>query len=83
MHQAFPFMDVIKITFLAFQSGVFLANLGDVIDEYEKRFHQDIDTMVKRYRGVWHTSMLADYPWILISEASVIEYKCKLAAVQF
>ncbi|ESO10001.1 hypothetical protein HELRODRAFT_167838 [Helobdella robusta] len=32
-------------------------------EEQGERFHQDINTMERRYKGRWNTSMIANYPW--------------------
>ena len=40
---------------------IFPQNLGAVSDEHRQRFHQDIYTMEKQYKGKWSPSMLADY----------------------
>jgi len=53
------------IYFLPSHLDFFLSNLGDVSDEHEERFHQDISEMEKRFQGKWNPSMLADYSWSL------------------
>ncbi|XP_076659865.1 uncharacterized protein LOC143363151 [Halictus rubicundus] len=41
----------LKMHFLHSHLDFFPANLGDVSDEHGERFHQDISTMEKRYKG--------------------------------
>ena len=53
---------------------LFPENLGAVSDEHGERFNQEISTMVKRYRGKWSSSMLADYCWILGSNVPRARY---------
>ena len=43
-------------------------NLGDVSEEHGERFHQDIQTMEKRYQGRWDAAMMDDYIWCLIRD---------------
>ena len=61
-----------KSTFLTFAFGFFRENLGDVSEEHGERFHQDIQTMEKRYQGRWDSAMMGDYVWSLIRETDTI-----------
>jgi len=54
-----------KSTLRSHNWNFFSENLGEVIDEHGKRFHQDIMSMEKRYQGKWTSSMLANYYWTL------------------
>jgi hypothetical protein len=65
----------LKIHFLHSHLDFCPANLGDVSDEHGERLHQDIARMEKRYEGKWNPSMLGDYCWTLIREASDSDYK--------
>ena len=53
----------IKFHFLYSHLDRFPKNLGDLSDEQEERFHQDISEMKVRYQGRWDAAMLADYCW--------------------
>ena len=53
----------IKLHFLHSHLSRFSENLGDLSDEQEERFHQDISDMEVRYQGLWDATMLADYSW--------------------
>ena len=55
----------------------FPSNCGDVSDEHGERFHQDISTMEKRYKGKWSSSLLADFCWNLQRDAPEVIYKRK------
>ena len=44
----------------------FPPNLGAVNDKQGERFHQNIATTKKRYRGKSTVNMLADYYWMII-----------------
>ena len=44
-------------------------------DEHGERFHQDISSMEKRYKGKWSCAMLADYRWTLARDDPTVEYK--------
>ena len=55
----------LKILFLHLYLDFFPSNCGDVSDEHEERFHQNITVMEKRYQEKWSPSMLADYCWTL------------------
>jgi len=48
----------LKIHMLHSHLDVFPDNCGMVSDEHGERFHQEISTMEKRYRGKWSTSIL-------------------------
>ena len=43
--------NVNKAALPAFANEFFRLNLGDVGEEHGERFHQDIQTMEKRYQG--------------------------------
>lgn len=73
----------LKIHFLHSHLYFFPANIGDVSDEHGERFHQDISKMEKRYQGKWNPSMLGDYCWTLIHEASDSDYKRKSQTKHF
>jgi len=45
-----------------------------VNDEDGERFHQDISSMEKRYKGKWNRAMLADYCWTLPRDVPTMEY---------
>ncbi len=53
----------IKVNFLNSHLDKFPGNLGDVSDDQDERFHQDIKAMEQRYQGKWDTHMMADYCW--------------------
>ena len=56
---------------------IFPQNLGAVSDEHRQRFHQDIYTMEKQYKGKWSPSMLADYCWTLRRDVQQAKYSRK------
>ena len=58
--------NVNKAALPAFANEFFRLNLGDVGEEHGERFHQDIQTMEKRYQGGWDAAMMDDYIWCLI-----------------
>ena len=39
-----------------------------VSEEHDKRFHQNIQAMEKRYHGRWNEAMMGDYVWTLIRD---------------
>ena len=49
--------------FLLSNLGLFLENLGDVSDEQDEQFHEDIKTVEERYQGRWDIKMMVDYCW--------------------
>jgi len=55
--------------------GFFPENLGEVIDEHVKKFHQDILAMEKRYQGKWTSTMLAYYCWTLMRDVPEANYR--------
>ena len=63
--QAFDINMSIKVHFLHSHLGRFSENLGDVSEEQDERFHQDIKVMEERYQGRWDKKMLSDYCWCL------------------
>jgi len=67
----------LKIHFLDSHLDFFPENLGSVSDEHGERFHQQIMTIEKRYKGKWIPSMLADYCWTLVRDTPATSYKRK------
>ena len=55
----------LKIHFLESHLDFFPENIGEVSNEHDERFHQDILAMEKRYQDKRISSMLADYCWTL------------------
>ncbi|GBP13813.1 hypothetical protein EVAR_8028_1 [Eumeta japonica] len=53
----------IKLHYLHSHLDYFPENLGDLSEEQEERFHQDICTMEERYQEYWNVNMMADYCW--------------------
>ena len=64
--QAFGARMSIKLHYLFSNLDYFPENLGDISEEQEERFHQDIRTREERYQGRWGSHMKADYCWTLI-----------------
>lgn len=58
----------LKMHFLKCHLHEFEENLGAYSDQHGERFHQDIKTMEKRYRGKNYKNMLGDHCWRLIRE---------------
>lgn len=65
----------LKIHFLDSHLDFFPENLGAVSDEHGERFHKEIATIEKRYKGKWIPAMLADYCWTLKRETLTTSYK--------
>ena len=55
----------IKVPFLPSHLDRILENVGDVSDEQDEQFDQDIKTMEERYQGRWDIKMIPDYCWNL------------------
>ena len=51
----------LKVHVLHSHLDFFAENLGDVSDEHDERFHQDISVMERRFKGKWNPGMMADY----------------------
>ena len=51
----------LKVHFLHAHLDYFPQNLGNMSEEHDERFHQDIKSMETRYQGHWDVSMMADY----------------------
>ena len=51
----------LKMLFRHSHLEFFPENLGAVSDEQGERFHQDIQAMEERYRGVWNEGIMGDY----------------------
>ena len=65
----------LKIHFLHSHLDFFPDNYGAVSDEHEERFHQDINSIEKRYQRKWNCAILADYCWTLARDGPTMEYK--------
>ncbi|GBN47243.1 hypothetical protein AVEN_185521-1, partial [Araneus ventricosus] len=51
----------LKVHLLDSHLDYFPENLGEVSEEQDEIFHQDIKEMERRYQGKWNVSMIADY----------------------
>ena len=51
----------LKVYFLHTHLHYFPQNLGDMSEEHDERFHQDIKSIETRHQGQWDVSMMADY----------------------
>ena len=67
----------LKMHFLHSHLDFFPENLGAVNDEQGERFHQDIQAMEERYKGVWNEGMMGDYCWMLYRDDANYPYKRK------
>ena len=67
----------LKMHFLHSHLDFFPENLGSVSDEQGERFHQDIQAMEERYKGVWNEGMMGDYCWMLYRDDANHPYKRK------
>ena len=59
----------IKVHYLHSHLSEFPANLGNVSEKQEERFHQDVKVMEERYQGRWNCNMMAYYCWSLMRDA--------------
>ena len=73
----------LRVHFLNSHLYFFPENLGAVSDEHGQRFHQEISTMEKQYKGKWNSSMLAGSCWTLRSDVSQAKYSKKSSTVTF
>lgn len=60
----------LKIHFLANHLDFFPESLGAFSDEHGERFHQDIATIEKRYKGKDYSRMLGEYCWSICRDKS-------------
>ena len=67
----------LKMHFLHSHLEFFPENLGAGSDEQGERFHQDIQAMEERYKGVWNEGMMGDYCWMLYRDDANYPYKPK------
>ena len=58
-------------------------DFGDVSDEQDERFHQDIKIMEERYQGRWYIKMMADYCWNLKREVPYSNHSRKSRKLKF
>jgi hypothetical protein len=73
----------LKVHFLDFHVDFFPENLRTVSDVHGERFHQDISTMEKWYRGKWSPGILADYCWTLRRDVPKANYIRKSSTLTF
>ena len=52
-----------KMPFLRSHLAFFPSNLGEVSDEQEERFHQNISVIEGRYQGRYDANMMGDFCW--------------------
>ncbi|CAH0547293.1 unnamed protein product [Brassicogethes aeneus] len=75
MISAFDDMKVhmsLKIHFLHAHLDYFPPNLGDFSDEHGERFHQDILTIEKRFKGKDVRHLLDEYCWSIVRDSEAI-----------
>jgi hypothetical protein len=73
----------IKLHYLHSHLDFFRDNLGDVSEEHGERFHQDMQTMEKRYQGRWNSAMMGDYIWFLIRDDDTEHKRQRRSSVHF
>jgi len=64
----------LKVQFLHLHLDFFPENLGEVSDEQDEHFRQDIKSMEYCYQVFWNDYMKADDCWMLYRDASDIVY---------
>ena len=62
----------LKIHFFHPHLDFFPTNMGEISDENNERFHQEIKKMGNRYQGRITINMLADYSWFLQRESDTM-----------
>ena len=68
----------LRMHFLHSQLEFFPENLGAVSDEQGEIFHEDIQAMEERYKGVWNEGMrMGDYCWMLYHDDTNHPHKQK------
>ena len=67
----------LKIHFLHSHFEFFSENLGAVGDKQGEKIRQDIQSMEKRYKGVWNEGMMGDDCWMLYCDDANHPYKPK------
>ena len=82
LHQLGANMSI-KLHYLHSRLDRFPENLGDVSDEQEERFHQDISDMEVRCQGRWNVIMLADYCWSIKRDDAGASYSRKSVKRQY
>lgn len=65
----------LKIHFLHDHLDFFPPNLGDFSDEHGERFHKDISTIEKRFKGKDMTHMLSQYCWSICRDTNPETHK--------
>ena len=60
----------LNMHFLHSYLDFFPENLREISDEQGEIFHQDIQAMKERYKGVWNEGMMGDYCWMLYRDAN-------------
>ena len=82
LHQLGANMSI-KLHYLHSRLDRFPENLGDVSDEQEERFHQDISDMEVRCQGRWNVIMLANYCWSIKRDDAGASYSRKSVKRQY
>ena len=67
-YQKFKCRMPLKIHFLQSHLDLFPDNLGDISDEHDEKFYQDISDIETRYQGKPNDKMMGDYCWYLQRE---------------
>ena len=66
----------LKVHVLHAHLDEFKDNMGVYSEEQDERFHQDVRSFEKRYKGLYNESMMGNYIWNLLHESKVT-YHCQ------
>ena len=61
----------LKLHVLHSHINEFKDNMGDYLEEQGERFHQDVKSFEKHYKGQYNESMMGDYIWNLVHESEL------------
>ena len=69
---------LLKLHVLHSHIDEFKDNMGDYLEEQGERFHQDVKSFEKRYKGQYNESMMGDYIWNLVHESKhlITKFSC-------
>ena len=73
----------VKLHFLCSHQIFFQGNLGDISEEHDERFHQDIERMERQYKGRWDSVMMGDYIWSWIRQNKSVHKRKARSTMHF
>ena len=75
--------NIFEAAISLFTPGFFQNNLGDFSEENGERFHQDIESIKRKYQGRWDSAMMGDNVGCFIRRDTSVHKRKARSAIYF